>query len=160
MSERLEIYTDPTNGRTWVFGATVIGAICMLLGLLMNQPLLVLITITCFAVALYKYPMLRSTRPQVIAAREGLTLDGLGRIRWNSIRSLTFDGQSILCHLDPDFEEAINVEETETALRSIQFHVWHRIEADQVRIDLKHLRGTPKDLFARIEALHKEVGGE
>lgn len=159
-----EAHAQSQNGLSFVIATSFVGAVCMLVGLFMNEPGLVIITLISFAIALYNYPFIVGKQPQLIVGRDGLTLDGLGRIRWQVIESLQIETDEITkkptaiqCHLLPEMESRIIEEEDGHLLRSLQVRIWKRSGPDRISIDLKALKEAPQDVVDAIDQSRREA---
>jgi hypothetical protein len=158
---RFEAHIKPDGGRALVISSAMIGGACVLAGLMLSQPLLVLAALIAFAVSLYNYPLLGAREAQLSAGLDGLELDGLGTIGWRSIQSLELgpaEGPASLhCHLADTLEQAIKSQGETSALRTVQVNIWRLQDEKTLVIDLSRFVEEPQDVLYGMTLFHERA---
>ena len=155
---RFEAHINPAKSQALVGGATVFGGVCLLGGLLLVNPILVLLALAAFALALFNYPHLRENEPLLVVSPRGLKLDGLGLIRWSSVISCGLDDEvapgkrstRLRCKLLDTMPNSLRSEDEDGMIRRIQVRVWKFEPPDFLIIELGPMKEDPQDVFQAI----------
>lgn len=138
--ERFDVHVTPDKGRRLVLGSAIVGGTAVLSGLILSEPILVLIALAAFAVALYNYPFLTRTEAHLTATLHGLSIDGLGVVDWRSIDALALSEDvgrpTLLCTLNRTLEGSLKEADVSSSLRAVQVNIWRLEGGTTLAIDL------------------------
>ena len=156
--ERFDVHIAPDRGRRLVAGASIFGGASVLAGLILSQPLLVLVALGSFAVALYNYPLLGRREAHLSATLHGLKIDGLGIVDWRSIDDLALSEDAtfptILCSLKDTLEGALKEADDTSALRTIQVNIWRLQDSTTLAIDLSQVIEPAREVIDALQHFH------
>ncbi len=156
--ERFDVHVTPGKGRSLVLGASMAGGAAVLAGLLLSEPILVVVALAAFAVALYNYPLLDRTEAHLTATLHGLSIDGLGIVDWKSIDALTLsDDQNtptLLCTLNQTLEGSLKEADETSALRTVQVNIWRLEGGATLAIDLSQVDEPAVEICHALQGFH------
>lgn len=156
--ERFDVHITPDRGRRLVAGAAIFGGASVLAGLILSRPILVLVALGAFAVALYNYPLLGRREAHLSATLHGLKIDGLGIVDWRSIENMTLSedvaSPTILCSLKDTLEGALKEADETSALRVIQVNIWRLQDSTTLAIDLSQVIEPARDIIEALQNFH------
>lgn len=159
--DRFDAHIKPDGGRALVIGSAIIGGAFVLGGLVLSEPLLVLVALIAFAVSLYNYPLLRARDPHLSASLLGLQIDGLGTVDWGSIADLKFeqegDTSSMTCTFADTLDQAVKQTEEAGALRNLQVNLWRLQEDGSLVIDLSNFTEAPQDIYEAVDRFYNHT---
>lgn len=160
MLERYEAHIKPDGGRALVVGSAIIGGAAVLAGLILSEPLLVVVALVAFAVSLYNYPLLAQREAHLAASLQGLELDGLGLLAWRAIQSMEFDGtKTLTLNLNGKLDNSVKQSEDASALRTLQVTLWKMQGPQTLTLDLSHYFEEPDDIHRAIRARYEHSQG-
>lgn len=156
--ERFDVHVTRGKGRRLVLGASIVGGTAVLAGLTLSEPILVLISLAAFGVALYNYPLLNRTEAHLTATLHGLSIDGLGLVDWRSIDTLALsDDQSaptLLCTLNQTLEGSLKEVDETSALRTVQVNIWRLKDGATLAIDLSQVNESAVEIHRALQGFH------
>ncbi len=164
-STRYEVTIDPARSKLLVSGMTLIGGGFVLSGLMTSQPLLVLVALVAFSIALYNYPLLREKDPLISANWNGIDIDALGLVAWKYVDDLSLSDDSnngrpskAMClQLNGPLNDIIQHNGDDNALRNLQVRIWRHEPPNSLLINLDTLKGEPGDIFANVERIRQQA---
>lgn len=161
--ERFDVHITPDKGRKLVAGSAIVGGAMILFGLVLSEPILVLLALGAFAVALYNYPLLNRREGHLSATLRGLEIDGLGTVDWRSVENLTLSEDAacptILCTLTGTLESALKETDDTSALRAIQVNIWRLQDSATLAIDLSQVNEPASEVIAALKQFHVRASG-
>lgn len=156
--EQFDVHVTPNQGRRLVLGASIVGGTAVLAGLILSEPILVLISLAAFAVALYNYPLLNRTEAHLTATLHGLAIDGLGIVDWRSIDTLALsddqNAPTLLCTLNQTLEGALKEAGETSALRTVQVNIWRLEGGATLAIDLSQVDEPAAEVCQALQGFH------
>jgi hypothetical protein len=160
-----DAHIKPDGGHALVIGSAIVGGACVLAGLVLSEPLLVLAALLAFAVSLYNYPLLNPNEAHLSASLHGLEIDGLGTIDWHSIKTIDrkdVEGKAhAQCKLTQTLEKAVKkADGTSSALRSVQVTIWRLPDQHTLAIDLSRFKEKPEEVLSAMNRFHARARGD
>lgn len=156
--ERFDVHMTPDKGRRLVLGSSIVGGAAVLAGLILSEPILVLVSLAAFAVALYNYPLLNRTEAHLAATLHGLSIDGLGIVDWKSIDTLTLSedvgSPTLLCTLNQPLEGSLKEVDDTSALRTVQVNIWRLEGSATLAIDLSQVNESAVEICQALRDFH------
>lgn len=161
--ERFDVHIARDKGRRLVAGSAIVGGASVLAGLVLSEPILVLVALCAFAVALYNYPLLGRREAHLSATLHGLEIDGLGVVDWRSIETMILSEDAarptILCTLKETLEGALRETDDTSALRTIQVNIWRLQDSATLAIDLSQVREPAGEIIKALRHFHVRANG-
>lgn len=162
---RYEVTIDPARSKLLVSGMTLIGGGFVLSGLVTSQPLLVLVALVAFSIALYNYPLLREKDPLISANWTGIDIDALGLVEWKYVDALSLSNDSegrrpskAMClQLNGPLNDIIQHNGDDNALRNLQVRIWRHEPPNSLFVNLGTLKGDASEIFANVERIRQQA---
>lgn len=159
--ESFDVHVTPDKGRRLVLGSSIVGGAAILAGLTLSEPILVLISLVAFAVALYNYPLLNRSEAHLSATLHGLSIDGLGIVDWRSIDALTLSDDTstptLLCTLNQSLEGSLKEVDETSALRTVQVNIWRLEDGATLAIDLSQVDEAAAQICEAFQGFHSRA---